>query len=71
MSERRAGLEMSDAGADPTELRGRLPLRSTRRKPERRKARAIRLRDPAGVVGDSMSTKEMTRNTGSLSGGGA
>jgi hypothetical protein len=33
-SERRAGLEMSDAGADPTELRGRLPLRSTCRKPK-------------------------------------
>jgi len=54
---------MSDAGAEPTELRGRLPPRSTRRKPERRKARAIRLRGPAGVVGDSMSTREMTRNT--------
>ena len=57
-SERRAGLEMSDAGADPTELRGRLPLRSTRRMPERRKVRAIRLRGPAGVVGDSMSTRK-------------
>ena len=41
---------MSNAEADPPELRGRLPLWSTRRGPERPKARAIRLRNSAGVV---------------------
>jgi len=44
---------MSNAEADPPELRGRLPLWSTRRGPERPKARALKLRNSAGAGTDA------------------
>ena len=58
-SERRAGLEKGNVGADPPELRGRPPLRSTRPAPKRPEARAIRLRGPAGVVATACHAQEV------------
>ncbi len=69
-SERRAGLEKRNAGADPSLRRGRPPLRSTRFPTEKGEARGDRLRSPAGVVTMACLHGDQ-RNTGSPVGGGA
>ena len=56
MSERRAGLEKGDVGADPPEVRGRPPSR--RQALTERRARCDSLRGPAGVVATACLTQE-------------
>ena len=65
------GLEMSDAGAEPTKSRRRPPLvveQVPRVIPGDTSDNATR---PAGVVASACVEEETDRNTGSLDGGGA
>ena len=62
-SERRAGLETGNAEADPPEIRGRPPSLG--------EASDRALSGSAGVVATACLHKEIDRNTGSPSGGGA
>jgi hypothetical protein len=62
VSERRAGLEMIDAGADPADIWGRPPSSLSGEQPDPRD-------DPAGVVATACQHKENGRNTGNPSDG--
>ena len=62
VSERRAGLEKVDAGADPADIWGRPPSSLSGEQPEPND-------DPAGVVATACLHRENGRNTGNPSGG--